>query len=314
MLIKIFKSNQKLVNAFVLVLAILLWLPSFFIDREGVVSNFISTNYYWLDMIIAILLISFQAIYINIIVNEFKLIENNTHLTSLIFVVFNSCLSIFFNLNEIIIANCFVLLAVHQTLKLYDNKGGYTLFFNAGFLISTAALIYTPYVVFLLLIFFALFYLITPQWRDFVITLIGFSVPIFFVFSFNFFFDYETILEKQIYPVILFNVTWGDFTTINKSLIIVLATIVTVALLKLVPGLNSGAIKIQKMLVLVVMFFLIGLTTLLLNNVDYLATFIVLIIPTSIIVAKFFQQLKKQWLSEIIFATILVLVIGGYFS
>ena len=106
MLVGIFKSNQKVVNGLVILLTFLLWLPSFFIEKTGLATIFFSTGFIWLDNSIAIILISAQAIYLNVSVNEYKLVENNSHLTSLLFVVFNNCFLTFLNLNYLFIALC----------------------------------------------------------------------------------------------------------------------------------------------------------------------------------------------------------------
>ena len=88
MLIRVFKSNQKLVNGLVFLLVFLLWLPAFFIQLEIVIPECITTNLKWLDISICILLIASQSVYLNIIVNEYKLLKENSHLTSLMFLIF----------------------------------------------------------------------------------------------------------------------------------------------------------------------------------------------------------------------------------
>ncbi len=313
MLIGVFKSNQKLVNGLVVLLTVLLWISSCFMEYGNEGTNFISTGAQLFDVIISITLISIQAIYLNIIVNEYKLVENNSHITSLMFVIFNSCFPLMFGLNEVVIANTFVLLGIHQLLRLYDTKGGFALSFNAGLLISVATVIYLPNGVFLLFLWFGLIYMISPKWRDFVITLIGFSIPIIYVVSYNFVFGDLSTFELKSYVFGIFNMTWEELSMFGKSLVFMISGLILLALLRVTNGLNNGALRTRKMFVVIIFMVFFGMGTLLLNGADFLATFVVLTVPLSIIVANFFQEIKKQWMAELLFMSLLGIVIINYF-
>ena len=314
MFIKVFKSNEKLTNGLVILITLLLSIPSFFIQQNEDVMNFISTGYFWLDKSILILLISIQAVYLNVVANEYKLLENNTHLTALIFVVFNTSFLLLLNLNQVIIANTFVLLGVHQLLKLYDNKVSFSLSFNAGVLISIATVIYFPNGIFILLLWFGLIYLISPNWRDFLITIFGFCLPIIYVVSYNFVIDDSSFLELIPYNLCVFKIDSQVFSFFNNVLFLSIIGVILFAYLKLSIRINRGGLRRSKMLVILIFMSLFGLGTLFFNEFDYLATFVVLTIPVSVIVAIFFQNLKKKWLAELLFLILLVLIILNYFS
>mgnify|MGYP001502462362 FL=1 len=225
MLIGVFKSNQKLVNGLVILLTVLLWIPAFFIEQVIETESFISSGFLWLDIVVAIIFISIQAIYLNIIVNEYKLVENNSHLTSLIFVLLNSCFIKLFSLNQVVIANTFILLGVHQLLRIYDTKGGFALSFNAGFLISIATVIYLPNGVFLLFLWFGLIYMISPKWRDFLITLMGFSIPIIYFVCYNYVFGDLEGFNWTDYIKEVFNFSWSEYPVIFKVLFFVVFSV-----------------------------------------------------------------------------------------
>jgi hypothetical protein len=313
MLIGIFKSNQKLVNGLVILLTVLLWIPAFFIEGGTEAASFISTGFIWLDIIIAIILISIQAIYLNIIVNEYKLVENNSHLTSLIFVLFNSCFLELLSLNQVVIANTFILLGVHQLLRIYDTKGGLAFSFNAGFLISIATVIYLPNGVLLLFLLFGLIYMTSPKWRDFIITLIGFSIPIIYVVCYNYVFGELEGFKLVDYLKEVFNLIWSELPIFRKVLFFVILSVIILSFMRIASHMNRGALRTRKMLVVIIIMTVFGLGTLLLNKVDYLATFVLLTIPISIVVANFFQNIKKKWLSELLFIILLSLIIINYF-
>ena len=128
----------------------------------------IAANLKWLGVVIAIFLIAGQSIYLNIIVNEYKLVKENSHVTSLMLLIFTSGSLLLLNFNQVIIANTFILIAFHQLLRLYNLKNSYAILFNAAFLIALASLIYLPSIVYFVLLWITLIYTTTPKWRDFI--------------------------------------------------------------------------------------------------------------------------------------------------
>jgi hypothetical protein len=314
MLLRVFKSNEKLINGLILLLPIFLALPFFFKSEQIDLLLVLSTGFKGLDISLVILLIAFQAIYLNSIVNSYKLVADNSHLTSLMFVVLNCSFLELFNLNLVLIGNTFVLLGIHQLLRLYDRKGGFALLFNAGFFISVALVIYFPNVVFLLFLWTGVLYMMSAKWRDFVITLIGFSVPIAYLLSYKFVVGDLSFFELGVDGIAIFNFSWGQLSVLGKILLSCILLTVFMAFMRVASSMNRGTIRTRKMFVIIFLMCLFGLLTLSLNGVDYLATFIVLTVPLSILMAKFFQQIKKQWLGELLFMTLLFLLIGNYFS
>lgn len=314
MLIGVFKSNQKLLGVIVILLITLMWLPGFFIDSHIDPSNLLSTNYRWLDIIISILLISFQSIYLNKIVNDYKLVKDNSHLTSLMLLLFNSCGLLVLNLNQVVIANSFIIVVFHQLLRAYNVKNGYALWFNVGFLVSIASLIYLPNVVYLLLVLVVLIYTTTPKWRDFVVILLGFSTPIIYLVTYKFVFENIELLSLNDYFKALFEVKLDDLSIFQKIFFIDLIIISLLAFMTLSSILGKNVVRVRKMLVVVVLMLIMGGGTLFLNQVDYLATFLTMSIPLSIIIANFFQNIKKSWLAELLFVTLIGGLILSYFS
>lgn len=312
MLIGIFKSNQKITNGLVFLLVFLLWIPAFF--SEIVVVKFFSTNIRWLDVVLLIFLIAGQSIYLNFIVSNYKLVKDNSHLTSLIFVVLNSCFFSFSEINKIALTNTFVLVAFHQLLKMYDSKNNYTLSFNAGALIGLSGLIYFPSLIYFILLWIVLFYATTPSWRAFIISLIGLSVPVIYFIVYKFILGSLSSIKFNDYLTRTFSVNWENFTLYNQLFLMIVSVILILALLNFFITIGNSVVKISKMLVTVFLMFLFGLVTLFINEQDTLATFLMLSIPLAIIIANFFQNMKKKWLAEVLFACLLFSVTFSYLS
>ncbi|PCI94670.1 MAG: hypothetical protein COB15_13515 [Flavobacteriales bacterium] len=314
MLIRVFKSNQKVVNVLVMLLAIVLWLPSFFIGVDIDSLNLISTQIKWLDISIALFLIISQSIYLNFIVNEYKLIQQSSYLTSLFLVVLNSSCIWMLDLNQVVIANTFLLIAFHQILKLYDVKNSLALLFNSGFLVALASLIYFPSILYFGLVWIGLIYMTTPKIRGFIVSLIGFSVPLIYFFCYKFMLGSLSQIQISDYLLAIFNVEWSSISFLMKASWIVIAVIMLLSFMNLTTALNKGMVKTRKMFFVIVIMSLLSICTLFLNKGDYIATFIMLSIPLSIIVANFFQSINKKWLAELLFTCLFVGIVLSYFS
>jgi hypothetical protein len=312
MLIGVFKSNQKIINGVTVLLLSLLWIPAFFLDAD--LYGFSLTGLRWMDLVLMIFILACQAIYLNYLVSEYKLVKDNCHLTSLVFVILNSCYILMFEFNLVVLANTITLLAMHQLLRMYGTKNNFSLSFGAGLLIGIVGLIYPPLFIYFILLWVFLVYTTTPTWRDFIVSLLGFSVPLVYYIVYEFVLgDLSTItLENNLNKIFIVN--WMNLNISNKLFLTGLFFVLIFSLLNLVVTIGNSGVKISRLLVMVVLMFVLGLGSLFLNQFDFLASFLIVSIPLAIIIANFFQNMKKVWLAEILFSFLLVTIIIGYFS
>jgi hypothetical protein len=283
MLVRVFKSNQKIINGVTVLLLLLLWVPSFFSDAESL--GIVSTGLRWLDLLLMMCLVICQAVYLNFIVSEYKLVKDNSHLTSLIYAILNSCFLWFFELNAVVISNTVVLLALHQLFRVYGTKNHFSISFGAGLLLGIAGLIYAPMFIYFILLWAFLVYTTTPSWRDFVVSLLGFCTPIVYYIVYEFVFGDLSIFSVDNYSNQTFIVSWENFTMLNQLFLIGLLFVLGAAILNLFATIGKSGVKISRLLVMVLLMLILGFGSLFLNQYDFLATFLVLSIPLAIIIA-----------------------------
>jgi len=322
MLISVFKSNQKLVNGFSIIVVLCLWLPLFWLNNSIVINKYslfngisFINNVKLLSFAFGVLLISAQAIYINHLVNHFKIIANNTHLVSLFYVLWCAANSSLLIVTPILIANSFLLLAVHQLFSMYNVERVYSSAFNAGLLIAIAMLFYFPAVLFLPLLWIVLIYTKTPNWREFVISVLGFILPLVFFIAYYFITNqplpmlfgvdnnYTVFLDYQI-PV----------NSLGRGFFYSIIVVGLLAVIDLLRHIDTNVVKIRKLLLMVLLMMLLLCSSLFVNSFDYLATYLLMGIPFSIILANYFNQMKRTWLAEIIFLGLLITLFLSYFS
>jgi len=312
MLIRVFKSNQKIINVLTVLLLLLLWIPAFFSNTVSL--GIVSTGLRWLDLFLMMCLVMCQAVYLNFVMSTYKLVKDNSHLTSLIYAILNSCFLWFFEFNVVVLSNTVVLLALHQLFRVYGTKNQFSISFGAGFLLGIAGLIYTPMFIYFILVWIFLVYTTTPSWRDFIVPLIGFCTPLVYSIVYKFISGDLSTLNVNDYLNQTFIVSWESFTPSNWFFFIGLLIVLGLALFNLFVTISKSGVKTSRLLVMVLLMFVLGFGSLFLNRYDFLATFLVLSIPMAIIIANFFQNMKKVWLAEILFFYLLVTMVLGYFS
>ena len=320
MLIGIFKSNNKLINLLIVLLVATLWLPLFWSDTsiissDGSLFNVISgvKDFPILNFTLSVILIGVQGIYLNFIVNQFKLVKNNTHLVALFFVVLNGLSATFLVFNQLIIANIFVLFTLHQLLALYDVKNLHSLSFNIGLVIGVGSLFYAPLVVLFPLLWFVLIYTGTPQWRVFVISIFGLIVPFIFHTSY-----YFLIGEISIAAAIL-SINQGVFTEVISIQQIPIYIYVVVVLgflsgIKLLATLGKSGVKVKKMKVSILVMILLFILTLFFKGKDIIAVLVFIAAPVSVFMADYFNEIKRVWFAELLFLLLIGAIVWSYFS
>lgn len=321
MVIRIFKTNQVIANAFVLLLSILLWIPGYFVVVKINLPNYSLFNFFgaWLlempslQVFITSVLIGLQAIFLNHIVNEEKLIKGNSHLVGLFFVVLNAAASLLLSINPIVVVNFFVLGVMYFFFKLYTLTNAKSFLFNAGLLIGLGSLIFSPLLVLFPLLWIVLSYLRTPSIKDFFITLFGVVLPFIYFVSYIYLTDQ---LFKISYIDWLFNKTVFEVEHLSTSYYYylgVLAVLLVFGVANLFLNLVREVVKTRKLYIVIFLLTLFLFTTIFFNKENVLALYVLLTVPFAVFLANYFNQIKREWLAELYFTMLCLGIVAGYF-
>lgn len=312
MLVGVFKSNQQLVNAIAIVIVAIVWITLFSIGNY--VAPDFSLGIDWLNIAAGIVLIAFQVFFVSYAINEHKLLGVNTHLPSLLLITI-SCASFFsIGFNRVVLANTLIVVAFYQLLKLYNVVNRFGVLFNAGILVGLASIIYFPCIVYFLFIWMVLIYITTPIWRDFAISLIGFILPLIYYVAYFFIFKNLSELVFLTEHTKIYKLTIEGLSAWDKTFLGFLFLLLLVSVFKLLASASRSVAKVRKMLVVVLMYLLVSVLSLFLNQFDFAATLLLMVVPMAVILANFFQYLKKGWLAEIIYLVLIGVIFLGYFS
>lgn len=320
MLVSTFKAARLAILVLIPLITAVVWLPAYFAPFPPQLSESPMPLYKvvmllfslpkWLIMVFAIVLVSAQSIYLNVIVNNNEVLYKNTNLPALIYPVVISLTPQLLWLHPILFANFFILFALNRTFSTYKHPNPLSRFFDIGFLIAIASLFYFP-AIFLILLVFASLTIIRPfVWREWVASVIGLLLPYFFVSVYYFWTDRLDFFWLDLLPSqISHRLVLHDFYTyVSKSGIAATAILVVLAIIRLRSNFTKNAIRTRDFQKVLVAFLFISILIYVLTEDNYSYSIAVTAIPVAVFVAYYFLTLRKKWVYEIIF-TIWVLAI-----
>ncbi len=202
MLIRFFRASFAIQYAAVLLMALILWLPSFVGDEVQVYSENLSDLqpfYQWtigllsalplLVKLLAFALLVFQSFFFNAIMAANQLITRVSSVGAFVYVLLMSQAVDQTQLYPFLIASFFVLAALHTVFLVYDADRADVYIFNAGFFVALASLFYFPAALLLIWLWITMFIARQSDMRSWIIPFVGFLAPYFFVFSYYFLTD-----------------------------------------------------------------------------------------------------------------------------
>ncbi len=321
MLIAVFKSNQKVINAFIVLLTFVMWVPRLWNDTvvisyDNSLFNLVEglNKYSYLSYIVCVLLVSFQAIYLNNIVNRHKIVKNNSHLVGLFYVILMGVSKTMLIFNPLLLVNTLVIILLHLFLRLYNQAQVNEIAFNLGVLIGLATLIYFPLIILFPFLWLVLLYMSTPNWRSFIVSIFGFVLPLlYYVVGFFFSDNIETLKASFGLNNVIFFEQASGLTNYYYSICVALALGI-LSILYFIKSTQFDVVKVRKSKLLTLMLAVLLSLLIILNGNDYLATLSLVSVPFSIFLANYFNDVKRKWLAEFLFTVLAASLVLNYVS
>ncbi len=328
MLVKVFRKVYWHTPLFLILIGVLLWLKAF-LDPASAIAEIdnvnaplfklvqaMACNYPLIALLVSFVLLMVQVFFINHIASARNLTDRYSALTGLLYLLLMSSTSAMITMHPVLFSNMFLLLVLNKILQVHGKQEFMPEIFNSGLMVAIAGLFYLPALVFFIFLIFAqiIYYLVS--FRSVLASLLGLATPFFFLglyyFMRDLFFERLGAFSITIQPWLVFGQT-PDAS--EKIFIVVLAifSLIAFARLRLVYY-QDNPIRIRKRIQVLFLLFLISIVSYL-SAVNYIHLHhAILAIPLSVGLAIFFFDLKKKWLSEIIFLILLLAVLGSRFS
>ncbi len=157
-MLQIFRTNQLFIHLLVLVYLAILWTPAYLVTpvappgQGGYIFDWITgvipASQNWM-LTVAILLIWIQGLLMSYLMNEYRIGPQASLFPGLFIALLYSASPEFYGLSPQLLANTFLVLAIHQLFKIYKQADSVRAIFNTGLMIGLASLTFQGYLVFI---------------------------------------------------------------------------------------------------------------------------------------------------------------------
>ncbi len=310
--------------ASLLIIAVVLWIDGFFgykhthlpLNNSTPVYHFIAVffnSYKFISVLLSFIFMLIQAFMFNKVIADKNLVDRNSWLPALMYIVLMSSSFNLFGLQPVWFANFFLIIALDKMFEVFMDESANIEIFNIGFFISLASLFYFPGITLLLLLISALVIYYLLKVKEIIASVLGVITPWFFVFVFYFWFDMN---DDALQYLNAFTINVGLFKTniypFEWAYIWVIGVITIISVVRMYLGLlRDKPIRIRKRLQVLLAYLIIAIISYFFVSAHLPVHHAIVLLPIAAIVSVFFQENKRNIINEIFFTLILLLIIIG---
>lgn len=262
---------------------------------------------------IDLLLFAGQVLYLNHICNKYEVLYKPSHLPALLFIVYSCLFPGFLCLHPVVFVNCILLVVLELLFSIYKSESGLSTIFNAGFLLGVATLFYVPACVFFILLWVCLILLRPYGWRDWVISILGFIAPFYFIsiyyFWTNRFLSFWSLMLHFIHEHVRLTFVLNNRYYFSLGII---GCLLVISILKLQGNFFKNFIRTRRYQQALAALLLLAFASVSLCTSISIYHFTIAAIPVSIVLGYFFLATKSFFWTELTFLVLISALVYNY--
>ena len=307
-MIGIFKQKNPGNALLLLVYALVLKFPLFLHPQVPVLHK--EDNYLyrlllrWLDSafhntpvlfaILTFLLLFTQATLFNRICNYHKLLPRPNFLPGISYILVSSLLPDWNHFSAPLLINSLMIWIWYRMISLYNNNRPDAAIFNIGLLTGMVTLLYVPALFFLVLVFFALLIMRPFRIREWLMGLLGFTFPYYFLFIILFITNQWS--WKNILPSVTITLpVMPHFLLISLGIMLLIIPFMIGGYF-VQANLNKMLIQVRKSWSLTLLYLMVAVFVILINRADSYENWIVVAVPFALFHAAAYFYASDKWL------------------
>jgi len=321
-MIGILKSNKPIVVFFIVLSAAALWMGNFLNPAVGsfpfdenpvlfypLIDQLLATNSFG-SLLCTLLLLIAQAFLLVQFNRKYILINHRTFLPALFYVLIAGIFVQLQPINPVILGTLFMFVAINFIYDIYRRDYALNRLYMAGFFVAAASMFWPPFAVFFIVIWIALTILRPFIGREWIVSLLGFLSPWFFVYTYYYvFLDIDQLhgLAENIFNHFSVLRTFEPLHYAYYIYIALLLILIVFASLKGIQNFHKKKIKTRKYFEINWWLFFVGIVLFVFfEHVSYEIIYF-LAIPLSFLITEYFYSVRKKWILNIL----LLLLIGS---
>ncbi|HNY07424.1 MAG TPA: hypothetical protein PKL64_04980 [Bacteroidales bacterium] len=325
MFTRIFKSNLALQFFILFLAAFILWVEAFLPQTpQTVYPKIISIIHFspdwfsgmvWFSKLLALMLVLFEAIYLNLIISENGILPRSTFFVAFIYLILMSHSGNLLTFHPVLLSNLFLILSVRDFFKAFNKDDASTEIYSSVFWVGIASLFNLSAIFFLVFIWFSYITYRLLSWREWAISLFGIITPYLFLIVYNFWFDKPLLPDDYLYFFRHFRQIVFHPDTILIIFYVLLGLIFLISFPRAMSEVRDKVISIRKRFTILFNFLFAGIVSLIFSGENFEIQLCILFIPLSVYIAIFLTSVKKPLIPEILFiGLILSVLIERYLS
>ncbi|MCC7302557.1 MAG: hypothetical protein IT233_07945 [Bacteroidia bacterium] len=231
-----------------------------------------------------------------------EVLNSTTHVTGLCYVSLMSLTPAQTTFHPLMLSCVLVLVILQKLISSYRKETAISDYFDIGFILGLATLIYIPSFVFMPVVWIALILIRPFVWREWVTGLIGFLLSFVLVLSVFYLFDRSDLLQPDIYIPHWMkfpgNLTFGntEYFTLGT-----LAVVILLSLSRLYGGVTYSILRARKNLNLLIWSGLFGLASVLFSPVWNASAFSFVAVSGAVFLSNYLLATKSAGWSNFLF-------------
>jgi hypothetical protein len=275
----------------------------FFPGHEGIIS-----------LVLSGVLCFCQALLINSLINENKILSRKNYLGGLLFIIIASFFKESLVLSPAALALTCIIIATQKLFSLIRKEKAFGDIFDVGFLVALAVLFYFPSVVFIL---FALIGLATMRpfvYKEWGIIFSGFISPLILLFTYYFWQNKTSGMLPDMANFHHQGLMKGLVLTPSNLMLGISLFLLIFSSLAFLPGaLFSSLIQVRKYSTILVLLIFLTVCGFMLQQTVSFSHWVLLALPVSVIFSMVLMQIKRNVIAEVIHLILLLLVLVGQY-
>lgn len=257
--------------------------------------------------LVLFLLMAFIVLQINL---RHDFIRSRTMISATLFVIMAGGLRDIHYLHPVYFGALFFLVALYRLLGVFDKPKPYAAALDAGLFLGIASLFYLNMAVFFPAFFIGVGILSREtRWRNFVVVLIGFLLPIVFGASYAFLTDSLALHLGVLEQNLVLSANIDILSNPMKGYLVFLGVLILLASLKIFKEYPTKKVSARKNFIVFFLLFLSSVAAVVLIPSASQEMLLVTIIPVTFLVTNYFVFLAGRLWGEIVFLSLVSVVV-----
>ncbi len=235
-----------------------------------------------------------------------ELTENQNELPTLFYLIISASLGFTATFHPVIPATTILLFSINKLFEIYREENSLTTIFDGSFLLSLSFLIYSPFMVFILLPIITLLIMKPFKINEWIASITGLFMPFFILTMLLYVLNKDFILIYKILSNTFLKINPFIF---NPSLLIfhiLLIPLLLYSIYFLYSRINMFKVKSQKSIHVFLWMIAFGTIGVFIISEINLLFFTLFIIPASVFLANYISRIRRKWIREFLTVSLLM--------